>query len=57
MGTFRTTDARGRAAVALDRPGRWLRRGTDLRPAPGAPTTWASEFTTLTLSVATRPET
>lgn len=43
-----TTDAHGRASVALDRPGPWLLAGTEIRPKGDA---WESDFTTLTLEV------
>jgi hypothetical protein len=45
-GGLKTTDAEGRVVFRLDRPGRWLLRGTDLRQASGAGS-WESDFTTL----------
>lgn len=49
---FLRTDADGRAAFRLDRPGRWLIAGTWLRKADKPDTDWESDFTTLTLLVA-----
>ncbi len=48
----RTTDADGRAAFVLDRSGPWLLAGTDLRWDADA-RVWRSDFTTLTVEVAT----
>ncbi len=54
-GLLQTTDAEGRTTFRLAQKGRWLLRGTDLRPAakPGpAPTVaWESDFTTLTFEI------
>lgn len=47
----RETDAEGRAVFTLDRPGRWLLAGTDLRLEPDGKS-WRSDFSTLTLEVA-----
>jgi uncharacterized GH25 family protein len=49
---FLRTDADGRAAFRLDRPGRWLIAGTWLRKADKPDVEWESDFTTLTLLVA-----
>jgi uncharacterized GH25 family protein len=49
--TLKTTDAGGRAAFVLDRPGPWLLSGTDLRWKSDT-ATWESDFTTLTVRVA-----
>lgn len=50
-GKTQKTDADGRATFRLDRKGRYLIRGTDLRKASQAGVDWESDFTTLTLSV------
>jgi hypothetical protein len=47
VGIRRRTDGQGRVREALPFPGRWLLRGTDLRPAPGDADRWASRFATL----------
>jgi uncharacterized GH25 family protein len=43
-----TTDAEGRAQIALERPGRLMLAATELRPKGGE---WESDFSTLTLEV------
>lgn len=48
------TDALGRAAFKLDRPGPWLVRATLIRPSDARAGEWDSAFTTLTLDVAAR---
>jgi hypothetical protein len=48
-GTLQSTDAEGRVTVRLDRAGRWMLRGTDLRRSSKPGTDWESDFTTLTL--------
>ena len=48
-GTLKTTDAAGRVTFRLDRAGRWMLRGTDLRRSTKPGTDWESDFTTLTL--------
>jgi len=53
-GILRTTDAQGRFTIHLDRPGRWLLRGTDLRRSSTADAGWESDFTTLTIEVRPR---
>jgi len=47
FGFWLRTDEEGRASVRLPLAGRWLLRGTDLRPAPGRPDAWDSRFVTL----------
>ena len=53
-GLLKTTDADGRVTFTLARAGRWLLRGTELRPSRSADTDWDSDFVTLTFAV--RPE-
>ncbi len=48
-GTLKTTDTEGRVTFRLDRAGRWMLRGTDLRRSAKPGTDWESDFTTLTL--------
>jgi hypothetical protein len=50
-GELTATDAEGRARLPVPRPGRWLVRGTDLRPSTRKGTEWESDFVTLTLRV------
>ena len=50
-GTLRRTDEAGRVTFRLDRAGRWLLRGTDLRRSSKPRTDWESDFTTLTFHV------
>jgi uncharacterized GH25 family protein len=51
-GEFKKTDANGRVVFKLDKVGRWLLRGTDLRPSSKPNLEWESNFTTLTIEVA-----
>jgi hypothetical protein len=54
-GRLTRTDQAGLARIGARKAGRWMLRGTDLRRAVGDTTLdWRSEFTTLTLFVATR---
>jgi uncharacterized GH25 family protein len=48
---YETTDIQGRALLKLPQAGRWLIRGTDLRPATSPDLEWESDFTTLTIDV------
>ncbi len=50
-GTLTVTDSAGRATFKLDRAGRWLIRGTNLRPPTRPDAAWESDFTTLTIEV------
>jgi uncharacterized GH25 family protein len=50
-GILKTTDAEGRITFRLDKAGRWLLRGTDLRQSTKPTTEWESDFTTLTLEI------
>lgn len=51
QGTLRTTDAQGRIAFKVDRPGLWLLRATDLRKSARQDTDWESDFATMTFEV------
>ncbi len=51
-GETRTTDAAGRAVFKLDKAGPWLLRGTDVRKLEKPEADWESDFTTLTVEVA-----
>ncbi len=53
-GETRKTDAEGRVVFRLTKPGSWLLRGTDLRPATRADADWESDFATVTVDVAAR---
>ncbi|MBA2411228.1 MAG: DUF4198 domain-containing protein [Burkholderiaceae bacterium] len=50
-GETRRTDASGRIVLRLNKAGRWLLRGTDLRKSSRGDTDWESDFVTLTLEV------
>lgn len=45
------TDAQGRVSTRAPPPGRWVWRGTDLRPSASDPDTWDSCFVTLAFEV------
>lgn len=49
LGIWRETDAQGKLRHRLPFAGRWLLRGTDLRPSSDRPDTWESRFVTLAL--------
>lgn len=49
LGVWRETDAHGVLRHRLPFGGRWLLRGTDLRPSATRPDSWESRFVTLTL--------
>jgi hypothetical protein len=49
LGVWRDTDAQGVLRHRLPFGGRWLLRGTDLRPSATRPDTWESRFVTLAL--------
>lgn len=51
---IKLTDAQGRVSFTLDRPGRWLLSGTEVRPAAQPDLDWVSDFTTLTIEVKPR---
>jgi uncharacterized GH25 family protein len=53
-GEFGKTDAQGRVTFTLDKAGRWLLRGTDLRPSSKPGLEWESDFTTFTVEVTER---
>jgi hypothetical protein len=52
IGVWRKTDAEGRVRVPAPLAGRWVLRGTDLRPSEREPDTWESRFVTLAFEVA-----
>jgi hypothetical protein len=54
-GFWLRTDASGRAEIRLPLPGRWLLRGTDVRPDPQRPDHWDSRFVTLAFEAAPSP--
>jgi hypothetical protein len=49
LGVWRESDADGKLRHNLPFAGRWLLRGTDLRPSVQRPDTWESRFVTLAL--------
>lgn len=51
VGIWRRTDAEGRLDLRLPAAGRWLLRGTELRPAPDGSDRWDSRFVTLAFEV------
>jgi len=50
-GAFVKTDSEGRAVFKLNRAGKWLLRGTELRASSRPETEWESDFTTMTFEV------
>lgn len=48
-GESRKTDSDGRVSFRLNKDGRWLLRGTDIRKSNQPDTDWESDFTTLTV--------
>lgn len=51
IGLWQRTDAEGRFRSRLPLPGRWILRGTDLRPSPRDATRWESQFIAYTFEV------
>jgi hypothetical protein len=51
LGVWRTTDAEGRLEAVLPLAGRWILRGTDVRPAADGSDRWDSRFLTLAFEV------
>lgn len=51
LGIWRQTDAEGRLEAVLPLAGRWILRGTDLRPAADGSDRWDSRFLTLAFEV------
>lgn len=49
LGIWRESDAAGKLRHSLPFAGRWLLRGTDLRPSGERPDTWESRFVTLAI--------
>jgi hypothetical protein len=54
LGIWRSTDAEGRLEAVLPVAGRWILRGTDVRPAADGSDRWDSRF--LTLGFEVRPK-
>jgi hypothetical protein len=52
VGVWLRSDAQGRVQTRLPLAGRWVLRGTDLRPSSERPGTWDSRFVTLAFDVA-----
>ena len=50
-GSTKKTNIDGKVSVRLDKSGRWLLRGTDLRKSSKQDVDWESDFTTLTVQV------
>jgi uncharacterized GH25 family protein len=50
-GSIQKTDAAGKVSFRLNKSGRWLLRGTDLRKSTKKDVDWESDFTTLTIAV------
>lgn len=53
-GSTNKTDAEGKVSFHLDKNGRWLLRGTDLRKSTKKDVYWESDFATLTIQVSGR---
>lgn len=51
LGLWRKTDAEGRVRFNAPLAGRWVLRGTDLRPSDNEPDRWESRFVTLAFEV------
>jgi uncharacterized GH25 family protein len=51
-GLIKKTDHMGKVSFLLNKDGRWLLRGTDLRKSTKQDVDWESDFTTLTVEVA-----
>jgi hypothetical protein len=56
VGVWRRSDAQGRVTLRLPLAGRWVLRGTNLRPSAERPGTWDSRFVTLAFDVADPPD-
>lgn len=54
-GVWHRTDATGQLELRLPAAGRWLLRGTELRPAADGSDRWGSRFVTLAFEVTARP--
>jgi hypothetical protein len=48
---FQTTDSEGIASFRIKSAGKYLLRGTNLRPSTKPDLEWESDFTTLTIQV------
>ncbi len=55
LGIWNQTDAEGRVRLTVPLAGRWLLRGTALRPSTTQPDAWDSDFVTLAFSVSADP--
>jgi hypothetical protein len=55
VGFWRRSDAQGRVQFTVPLAGRWILRGTDVRPSLERPDTWDSRFITLAFEVGTAP--
>lgn len=55
IGLWRRTDAQGRVDLPALPAGRWVLRGTELRPSEDRPDTWDSGFLTLAFEVQPAP--
>jgi hypothetical protein len=55
LGFWRRTDGDGRVRFKLPLAGRWVLRGTELRPAASADVLWNSRFVTLAFEVGAAP--
>lgn len=53
-GLIKKTDDAGKVSFRLDKDGRWLLRGTDVRKSSKKDIDWESDFTTLTIEVAAK---
>jgi hypothetical protein len=51
VGFWRSSDAQGRVQFTVPLAGRWILRGTDVRPSLERPDTWDSRFITLAFEV------
>jgi hypothetical protein len=51
VGIWRKTDAEGRVRIPAPLAGRWVLRGTELRPSERVPDTWESRFVTLAFEI------
>jgi hypothetical protein len=55
VGFWRRSDAQGQVQFTVPLAGRWILRGTDVRPSPERPDTWDSRFITLAFDVKSAP--
>jgi hypothetical protein len=50
-GAWTRSDEQGRVRLTAPPPGRWVLRGTEIRPDPGDRDAWESDFLTLAFEV------